>query len=170
MNRFVFLDRDGTLVRDPGYVHRIADYELLPGVVEGLRQLQAAGWKLAIVTNQSGIGRGLFSEHDFQAFQKHLISDLVAQGVTIAGTFHCPHSPDDGCTCRKPAPGLLQRARDDLGAELSESWMIGDSARDGESAAGAGLRGSTWIGGPPENRPPRCEIAANFLEAAKGLS
>ncbi|MCP5056064.1 MAG: HAD family hydrolase [bacterium] len=170
MNRFVFLDRDGTLVRDPGYVHCIDDYELLPGVVDGLRQLQAAGWKLAIVTNQSGIGRGFFEEQDFQAFQKHLIDDLAAQGVRIEATFHCPHAPNDGCSCRKPAPGLLERARDELGAALLDSWMIGDSARDGEAAAAAGLGGSIWIGGPEQNRPKRCEAAADFAKAAKRLS
>lgn len=170
MNRFVFLDRDGTLVRDPGYVHRIGDYELLPGIVDGLRGLQTAGWKLAIVTNQSGIGRGLFGEQDFQAFQTQLIGDLAARGVTIEGTFHCPHAPNDGCSCRKPAPGLLERAHAELDAELSESWMIGDSARDAEAAAAAGLRGAIWIGGPEENRPRGCEAAANFAEAAKRLS
>lgn len=170
MNRFVFLDRDGTLVRDPGYVHRIDDYELLPGVVAGLRQLQAAGWKLAIVTNQSGIGRGFFDERDFQAFQEHLLADLAAQGVTIEGAFYCPHAPDEGCTCRKPAPGLLERAHDELDADLSESWMIGDSARDAEAAAAAGLRGSIWIGGPAGNHLRGCEAAADFAEAAKRLS
>ncbi|MCP3987035.1 MAG: HAD family hydrolase [bacterium] len=169
MNRFVFLDRDGTLVRDPGYVHRTQDYELLPGVTPGLRLLRDAGWKLAIVTNQSGIGRGMFTEHEFEAFQKHLTSDLAAQGIPIAGSFHCPHAPDEGCRCRKPAPGLFEQAHDALGADLSESWMIGDSARDAEAASAAGLRGSIWIGGPPENRPAKCEAAADFLEAVRGL-
>lgn len=147
MNRFVFLDRDGTLVRDPGYVHRVEDFTLLPGVVEGLGRLQTAGWKLAIVTNQSGIGRGLFSESDFEAFQKHLTSELGDQGITIAGTFHCPHAPEEGCPCRKPAAGLFDQARDQLGADLAASWMIGDSERDAQAASAAGLAGAVWIAG-----------------------
>ncbi len=148
MKRFVFLDRDGTLVRDPGYVHRLEDYELLPGVVEGLRRLRAAGFELAIVTNQSGIGRGLFDEADFQRFQEHLLADLAQQGVPIAGTFHCPHRPEEHCPCRKPLPGLLERARDELGADLETSWMIGDSERDVDAAAAAGLQGAVQIEEP----------------------
>ena len=106
MSRFVFLDRDGTLVRDAGYVHRIEDYALLPGVVPALRRLAAAGFGLAVVTNQSGIGRGLFSLADYHAFERHLEADLARQGVPLAASFFCPHRPDEGCACRKPAPGL----------------------------------------------------------------
>jgi histidinol-phosphate phosphatase family protein len=138
--RFVFLDRDGTLVRDRGYLHRIGDYALLPGVVEGLTRLQEAGFGLAIVTNQSGIGRGLFRESDFQAFQQHLLEDLRRSGIRIESTYFCPHGPDDGCACRKPATGMLERAARELDAALAQSWVIGDSARDGELAARAGCR------------------------------
>ncbi|MEN8161222.1 MAG: HAD-IIIA family hydrolase, partial [Myxococcota bacterium] len=96
--RFVFLDRDGTLVRDRGYTHRVEDYALLPGVVPALRRLVEAGYGLAIVTNQSGIGRGLFPLEDYERFERHLEHDLAAQGVPIAGSFFCPHAPDAGCT------------------------------------------------------------------------
>lgn len=138
---YVFLDRDGTLVRDPGYVHRIEDYALLPGVVTGLRRLVAAGFGLAIVTNQSGIGRGLFAAADFERFQDHLLRDLTRRGVPVAGSYHCPHVPDAGCPCRKPAPGMLLRAREELGADLARSWLIGDGEADVGAARAAGLAG-----------------------------
>jgi histidinol-phosphate phosphatase family protein len=170
VSRFVFLDRAGTLVRDSGYPHRDADYELLPGVVAALRRLRDAGFRLAIVTNQSGIGRGLFGEADFERFQARLLADLARGGVVVERTYHCPHRPDEGCDCRKPAPGLLWRARDELGAELTASWVIGDGARDVELAARAGCAGAVRIasgaGAEPEaSRPPRYRLAASLAEA-----
>ncbi|MAE93666.1 MAG: hypothetical protein CL910_03300 [Deltaproteobacteria bacterium] len=167
MTRYAFLDRDGTLVRDPGYVHRVEDYALLPGVALGLRQLQEAGFRLAIVTNQSGIGRGLFSEDDFARFQAHLVSDLAAQGVEIDATFHCPHGPDEGCPCRKPAPGLLEQAERQLGADLPSSWMIGDGERDARAALAAGLAGAVWLGGPAPAPGDSHRAAPDFAGAAR---
>jgi len=168
MKRFVFLDRDGTLVRDEGYTHRIADYALLPGVVDGLRRLEAAGFGLAIVTNQSGIARGYYGEGEYAAFQEHLVADLSRQGVRLSGSFHCPHLPDAGCDCRKPAPGLLLQARDALGAELSESWVVGDKACDGDAAIRAGCRGAVLLG-DPKDAAPEALRAADFAEAVEKL-
>lgn len=172
--RFVFLDRDGTLVRDAGYPHRDADYELLPGVVAALARLRDAGFRLAIVTNQSGIGRGIFGEPDFARFQARLLADLARGGVRIEATYHCPHRPDEGCACRKPAPGLLLRARDELGADLAASWVIGDSARDVELAARAGCAGAVRIasgseGADEAQRPPRYARAADLAAAVEAV-
>jgi histidinol-phosphate phosphatase family protein len=164
VSRFVFLDRDGTLVRDSGYPHRDADYELLPGVAAALRRLRNAGFRLAIVTNQSGIGRGLFGEADFERFQARLLADLARGGVAIECTYHCPHRPDEGCDCRKPAPGLLWRARDELGAELAASWVIGDGARDVELAARAGCAGAVRIA-PGADAEPEASRPARYARA-----
>lgn len=153
----MFLDRDGTLVRDPGYVHRVEDYALLPEVAPALRRLAAAGFRLAIVTNQSGIGRGYYRESDFQAFQAHLLRDLAAGGIEIAASFHCPHAPEAGCPCRKPAPGLLWQARDELDADLRASWLIGDGEPDVGAARAAGLRGVVRL--TPRGRAARGEPA-----------
>ena len=163
MSRFVFLDRDGTLVRDTGYPHRPEDYALLPGTGAALRTLGEAGFSLAIVTNQSGIGRGLFTEADFGRFQELLLADLRDAGVRIDATYHCPHAPDAGCSCRKPEPGLLLRARDELGARLEQSWFVGDADRDVATAARAGCRGAVRLGAP---RPPPDERPARFRDAA----
>lgn len=137
---FVFLDRDGTLIEDFGYPHRSDQCVLLSGVIEGLRQLQEAGFGLAIVTNQSGIGRGYFSEAQYERFQSQLIERLSAGGVRIARSYHCPHRPDEGCSCRKPEPGLLLRAQAELDADLERSWVVGDAESDAELARRAGCR------------------------------
>ena len=145
MSRYVFLDRDGTLVHDRGYTHRLSDYRLLDGVAEGLSLLQSAGYRLAIVTNQSGIGRGLYTSEDFQDFQALLTRDLAARGVSIGAQYFCPHRPDEGCECRKPQPGLIRRACAELGASPGESWMVGDSETDMQLADRAGLRGGVLV-------------------------
>ncbi len=172
MSRFVFLDRDGTLVRDAGYTHRLEDYALLPGVVEGLRRLSEAGFRLAVVTNQSGIGRGYYDEAGYRAFEEHLEADLHAHGVSIERSYHCPHRPEEGCPCRKPEPGLLHRARRELGAELEESFVIGDGEVDVGLARRAGCRGVVWLqppAGPGDLRHPGVPRARDLFEAARLL-
>jgi D-glycero-D-manno-heptose 1,7-bisphosphate phosphatase len=154
--RYIFLDRDGTLVADPGYVHRVEDYALLPGVPEALSELCAAGFRLAIVTNQSGIGRGYYGLPEFERFQAHLLADLERAGVRVDATYLCPHAPADGCACRKPEPGMLERARVELDADLAQSWVIGDAQSDVELAARAGCRAVrlAWPGAPTPGAPP----------------
>jgi D-glycero-D-manno-heptose 1,7-bisphosphate phosphatase len=171
VTRFVFLDRDGTLVRDHGYTHRVSDYALLPGVVPALRRLTDAGYALAIVTNQSGIGRGLFAETDYRRFEAHLEADLARQGVRVAGSFFCPHRPEDGCACRKPAPGLFWAARDALGAELGASFAVGNERRDAEAALAAGCRAALLIGPDRgEPLPPRAVRTADLAGAADWIA
>jgi histidinol-phosphate phosphatase family protein len=167
VNRFVFLDRDGTLVRDTGHPHRLEDYALLPGVVAALRRLADAGYRLAIVTNQSGIGRGLFGQADFERFQARLLADLEASGVHVEATFFCPHLPDAGCRCRKPEPGLLWRAREELGADLAQSWVIGDSARDCGLARRAGCRGAVRVGTSDDGEEGWAPRAPNLAAAVQ---
>lgn len=167
--RFVFLDRDGTLVHDVGYLHRLEDYRLLPGVREGLRALARAGFRFAIVTNQSGIGRGYYDVAAFDAFQARLVADLAACGIRIEASFFCPHLPDAGCTCRKPAPGLLHEAARTLDADLARSWVIGDRASDAELALRAGCVGAVLVA---ENgsAPASSEHARDLVEAAERIA
>jgi len=168
--RFVFLDRDGTLLRDEGYTHRIEDYELLPGAVEGLRRLVEAGFEIAIVTNQSGIGRGYFDEASYQAFRAHVEKDLAGHDIPIARTYHCPHAPDSGCACRKPKPGMLLRARDELAADLAASFVVGDRPHDLELAERAGCAGSVLIdpAGSAGSARDLLEAADRILSGAAG--
>jgi len=136
----VFLDRDGTLNPDPGYIRSPDKYELFPAVSEALAKLKQAGARLIVVTNQSGIGRGLFSEADLRAVHDKLRSLLYVGGVSLDGIYVCPHHPDDGCHCRKPEPGLVEQAVRDHAIDLSCSYVIGDHARDMQLAKRIGAK------------------------------
>lgn len=149
-SRFVFLDRDGTLVFDVGHGHRLDQYELLPGVIDALQLLKDAGFRFAMVTNQSGIGRGFFTEADFRRFNERLFEDLRDGGIEIEETYFCPHLPDAGCACRKPSPASLHAARDRFAIDLAASWMIGDHANDVRTAANAGCRAVLLLTGHGE--------------------
>jgi D-glycero-D-manno-heptose 1,7-bisphosphate phosphatase len=141
-DRAVFLDRDGVINVDRGYVHRIEDFEFVPGIPFMLRELQLDGWRLVVVTNQSGIGRGLFTEDDYERVTQHMREQLAAHGVRLDGVYHCPHAPEQGCGCRKPAPGMLLRAAASLGLDLSRSVLVGDKESDMQAAHAAGLKGA----------------------------
>jgi len=134
----VFLDRDGTLLKESPYLSDPRDAELLPGVGEGLAELQRAGYRLVIVTNQQGIGLGYFDVRQFIAVNTALFRLLTPYGVTISRVYYCPHSAADGCDCRKPAAGLLLRAMREFGVEAERCIMVGDRDVDTMAAAAAG--------------------------------
>lgn len=135
----VFLDRDGTLNVEKDYVYRYADWEWVPGAVEGLRRLADLGFLLVVVSNQSGVSRGYYSADDVRILHDRVKKDLAGMGVPIAGFYFCPHGPSDGCECRKPKPGLLLQAQRDLKIDLSRSYMLGDKLIDVQAAQGAGV-------------------------------
>lgn len=126
----VFLDRDGTLIEDPGYLSDPADVELVAGVAAALRELATAGYALVVITNQSGIGRGRFSSADFLAVQQELERRLHTEGVDLDLVLHCPHTADAGCQCRKPGTALYREAIARLDIDTSRSWFIGDRPSD----------------------------------------
>lgn len=144
--RAAFLDRDGVINRDHGYLHRVEDFEFLPGAIAGLRSLQRQGYVLTVVTNQSGIARGLYDEDDYRRVSAHMEAELARQGVTLAGVAHCPHLPDAPvarwrlvCDCRKPAPGLLLGLAARLGLDLPASILVGDKLSDVQAGRAAGV-------------------------------
>ncbi|MFH0768481.1 MAG: D-glycero-beta-D-manno-heptose 1,7-bisphosphate 7-phosphatase [Chloroflexota bacterium] len=126
----VFLDRDGTIVKDVHYCRRAEDFEILPTVPEAIRLLNQHGFKVVITTNQSGIGRGYFTEATLLQLHEYLKKELAKYGACIDAIYYCPHHPDDGCQCRKPEPGLLLKAGQELGINFSHSFMIGDTEID----------------------------------------
>ncbi len=137
----LFLDRDGTLIEDPGYVCRAEDVRLIPGVAAALARFRDAGYALVIVTNQSGIGRGLYGWEDYDAVAARLESLLAADGIVFDAVVACGHSPEEGDRCgwRKPAAGMIRAATDVLGLDLSRSLMAGDKLIDVRAAEAAGL-------------------------------
>ncbi|MHC5053942.1 MAG: D-glycero-alpha-D-manno-heptose-1,7-bisphosphate 7-phosphatase [Planctomycetota bacterium] len=139
----VFVDRDGTINANPthgDFVTRPGDLRLLPGSAEALRRLKEAGYLVVVFTNQSGVGRGVMTAADVEVVNAHLGDVLAEGGASLDGVYFCPHVNEDGCECRKPKPGLLTRAAEELGIDLSRSWGVGDGARDLEAARAAGCR------------------------------
>ena len=165
MSQAVFLDRDGTIIVDKNYMADPAEIELLPGAVRGLRRLQEAGFLLIIVTNQSGIARGYFTEQALHEVHRRLLEILEGEGIQIAGIYYCPHGPEDDCFCRKPKPGLLLDAAAEHGVDLYKSAMVGDSLRDTQAgmAAGCGLN----ILLRDASAPPPCVSAPDLPAAAE---
>jgi len=126
----LFLDRDGVLIIDRHYLADPQDVTLITGVCEALRKAQSAGYILVGVSNQSGIGRGLFTLDDFQKVMARMEELLAAQGICLDGFYYCPHDPNERCNCRKPFPGLLEEARKDFNWDPAKSWVVGDKLSD----------------------------------------
>ncbi|KTF68922.1 D-glycero-alpha-D-manno-heptose-1,7-bisphosphate 7-phosphatase [Sphingomonas sp. HT-1] len=137
----IFLDRDGTLIVERNYLSDPAAVELERGVVAGLTALQRAGWLLVMITNQSGIARGFFSEAQARRVNEEVLDQLAAQGVVLQGIYMCPHGPADECDCRKPAPGMLIAAAETFAIDLAQSVVIGDKRSDVEAAISVGALG-----------------------------
>jgi heptosyltransferase II len=143
----VFLDRDGTVNRDTGYITSPQELELLPGVVEGVARLNRAGAKVVLVTNQSAIARGFITVDQLQTIHAVLLSRLEAGGARLDAVYYCPHHPNDGCRCRKPQPAMIHRAAADLALDLSRAYVIGDQPRDIELARQVGARAVLVLSG-----------------------
>lgn len=143
----VFLDRDGVVIEDSHYIGKPDRVRLLPRSAEAVASLNRNGWAVVVVTNQSGVSRGLFAEDDVHAVHAHLAELLHGYGARVDAFYHCPHHPDGDvfpyrieCPCRKPRPGMLLRAGDELGLDLTASWMVGDRVTDLQAGAAVGCR------------------------------
>lgn len=135
----VFLDRDGTIIVERDYLSDPEGVEFLPGAPGALAALQRHGFALVVVTNQSGIGRGLYGWDDYEAVAAHLRALLAAEGILFDAEYACGHAPEVGCTWRKPAPGMVLAAAEELGLDLGRSLLAGDKRLDIDAAAAAGL-------------------------------
>lgn len=141
----IVLDRDGTVIEDRHYLCTPEDVCFLPGAVAALQRLTRAGCRLFVLTNQSGIGRGYFSQEQYYAVQRHLDHLLAHYGVVLNASLFCPHSPTAACSCRKPAPGLIHALEHDHGLEPGRSIVIGDKASDLQLAQTGGLAGAVLV-------------------------
>ena len=171
-----FLDRDGVINVDSGYVGRWEDFEYLPDAVEGLKQLQNGGFKLIVVTNQSGIARGYYTETDFLSLTETMTADLSAKGVTLAAVYYCPYLADADLESyrvvsdlRKPEPGMLLKAAQDHDIDLSSSIMVGDKVSDMVAAERAGVpdRYHVTEGEPHDTSTKVNSLLEAALEATK---
>jgi D-glycero-D-manno-heptose 1,7-bisphosphate phosphatase len=145
MNRAVFLDRDGTLIVEKHYLHQPEEVELFPGAGAALKRLADAGYKLVIVTNQSGIGRGYYTLADAERVNEHLCNLLAKEGVRFEKVYIAPEAPDQPSRGRKPSPQFLFDARDEFNLNLAESYMVGDKLIDLECGWNAGVKRSVLV-------------------------
>ena len=145
LSRAVVMDRDGTICDEVGYVNHVSRIRLLPRSAAAIRLAREAGFKTVVMTNQAGVARGYFAEELIERTHERMREMLAAEGAAVDAIYYCPHHPEAGeppyrkdCDCRKPRPGMLLRARDELGIDLARSYVIGDSPRDVEAGRAAG--------------------------------
>ena len=126
----IFLDRDGVINKEVNYLHKIEDFEFIDGVFETCQYLESLDYKIIVITNQSGISRGYYTENDFQIITNWMISKFKKNDINILDIFHCPHLPESNCNCRKPKPGMLLEAKCKHNIDMQNSWLIGDTEVD----------------------------------------
>lgn len=180
----MFLDRDGTMIEDVGYLARPQDVRWFNGTVDAVRLLNRAGFLVCVTTNQSGVARGYYTEETLRAIHEGMAAHLAAGGASVDGWFYCPHHPHAdlpayrlACACRKPEPGLIGQARERFDIDLARSFVIGDKMADVESAVRAGARGILVRTGYGEdvwtsyNRqvPGAAHVAADLMAATAWL-
>jgi D-glycero-D-manno-heptose 1,7-bisphosphate phosphatase len=179
LRRAAFLDRDGVINVDRGYVYRREDFDFVEGALAACARLHRMDFALVVVTNQAGIGRGLYGEDEFARLTAWMTAQFAAAGAPLAGVYHCPHHPTAAlgelrraCDCRKPAPGMLLAAARDLALDPARSVLFGDKASDIEAAAAAGvahrvLLGRDGVAPPPGDLAP--QATARFASLAAAL-
>ena len=180
----IFLDRDGTINVEKDYLFKIPDFEFLPGVIDALRQLQTAGFLLIIITNQSGIARGYYTEEQYKELNDWMLEELRSHGVNITAVYYCPHHPEakvekyrKNCSCRKPKLGMYEQAVKDFNIDLGSSYAIGDKIRDCAICKTTECRGfliasnekSSEIEDVKNGKYERVEYAEDLLSAVKKL-
>lgn len=180
MKRAVFLDRDGTVNVEKEYLYQIQDFEFVPGAVDAIRILNEAGFFVVVVTNQSGVARGYYTEEDIELLHRHIASELEKSGARVDAWLYCPHHPDGRgsyalpCDCRKPMPGMLKEAARRFDIDLGDSVMIGDKLADVGAGMSAGCRTilvRTGYGADHEKLVSSAtKVYDNLLAAAKSLT
>lgn len=178
--RAAFIDRDGVINEELDYVHRIEDFHILPGAIDGLRLLADNGFLLVVVTNQAGIAKGYYTEHDFQRLTDHMRAVFRESGVELAAVYHCAHHPAGvvpdlatDCRCRKPEPGMLLEAAGELGIDLARSVMIGDKVSDTQAGRAARVARTVLVESghalPPDAGAHADHRCADLLAAAQWI-
>ena len=165
-NKAIFLDRDGTINVDTNYVHKIEEWKFIDGVKEALKKLQELGFKLIVISNQSGIGRGIFSKEENDILFKYMVSELEKDGIRIEKFYYCPHH-NQNCECRKPKLGMFYEAAKEFDIDFSKSYAIRNKLRDVSICDKEPTRGFLLTKEKVELKNPRITICENLLEAAR---
>jgi len=175
-NPAVFVDRDGTIAKDVHYCRRVEDFQLLPTVPEAIKRLNDNGFKVVVITNQSGIARGYFTQETLAAIHQNMKDVLAQHGAKVDAIYYCPHHPDDACDCRKPGTALFRKAAEDLGIDFKASYVVGDMQMDIDAGKALGCRTVLVTTGPqsPISNPqtpidPPDHVASDLLHVAEWI-
>ncbi len=139
MNKALFLDRDGVINEDYGHVYKIEDFHLIPGILDLCKKYQDQGYLIIVISNQAGVAKGLYTAHDLDVIDKYMKEQFLAHDITITDSYYCLHHPDENCSCRKPKPGLILKAKNEHDIDLTSSILIGDKMSDLEAGFNAGI-------------------------------
>ena len=167
----IFLDRDGVINKDINYLHKIDDFEFIDGIFDVCLYFQSLGYKIIIITNQSGISRGYYTENDYQKVTQWMLNQFKYMSINILDIFHCPHGPDSTCDCRKPKPGMFLKAKAKHNTDMEKSWMIGDKERDTIAANSAGIDNTILVrsGLRIDESNSNAKIIINSIRQAKQI-
>ena len=169
MSKAIFLDRDGVINREVQFVAKPEAFHMLPNTIEALKILMKTDYKLIIITNQSGMGYGYYSEKDYQAVTNKMLGEFGKHGITIDGIYHCPHKYEEKCNCRKPGNGMLEKAKKEFSIDYLQCWFVGDKTSDIKAGENVGcktilvLTGAGGKDGRYDVKPTK--VAADLLEA-----
>ena len=141
----IFLDRDGVINKDINYLYKVKDFQFIDGIFDSCIYFQKLGFKIIVVTNQSGISRGYFSEKEYKNLTNWMLNEFKKNGIKILDVFHCPHLPDSNCSCRKPMPGMFINAKKKYNIDMENSWLIGDKETDIIAANSSGISNTILI-------------------------
>ena len=141
----IFLDRDGVINKEVNYLFKISEFEFIDGIFDALINFQKLDYQIIIITNQSGIARKYYKEKDYQILTKWMLGQFQEQGIKILDIFHCPHDPNSSCDCRKPKPGMIEKAKDIYDIDIKNSWMIGDKEVDISAANAGGIENTILV-------------------------
>ena len=167
----IFLDRDGVINKEINYLHKIEEFEFIDGIFDACLHFHSLSYKIIIITNQSGISRGYYTESDYQKVTKWLLDQFKYKNINILDIFHCPHRPDSNCDCRKPKPGMFLKAKAKHNTDMEKSWMIGDKERDTIAANSAGIDNTILVrnGHRIDEFNSNAKIIINSIRQAKQI-
>lgn len=159
----VFLDRDGTINQDTGYIDSPERLFIIDGAASAIKRLNSKGFRVVVITNQSGVGRGYFTKEAADSVNKKLEEVLKREGAHLDGIYYCPHHPDDNCECRKPRIGLLEKAKNDLAIDFKKSYVIGDKGSDIEIAQSIGGKGILVLTGSGKDEKQKLDHEPSYI-------
>ena len=165
----IFLDRDGVINKDINYLHKIDDFEFIDGIFDACLYFQSLGYRIIIITNQSGISRGYYSELDYQNLTQWMLAKFKKENINILDIFHCPHGPGYTCDCRKPKPGMFLKAKAKHNTDMEKSWMIGDKDIDILAANRAGIHNTILLKSSYKIDKSKANFFLNSIQQVKQI-